>query len=121
MKKRFAHIVILALIPFVAFMEYSLTSFQHYHVTEDGLIVCHSHPYNSGEGQHGSHEHKTCDLAGFKVFDPLLLNLSEGFVFKERLPRQVYVLRSVLSDPSVAERHLYYPILRGPPVFFATI
>lgn len=98
---------------FVNFV-FANTVFMHSHVTDDGLRVCHSHPYiPSAQG----HSHSACANSAIAQFNAATAAMSASWGVA--LPQVSVTATAVVYEPAelcVQTAHALCIDTRGPPV-----
>lgn len=120
MQKKFGHIVVLLFLPLIVLFQFGQTNFVHYHITEDGNLISHSHPYQLPSGEDGAsnpgHNHSNSELIFYGSLDGAF-NEAPSLLVLEAIYTNEIVNDNLRIDFLIdTSRHSAGLFFRGPPM-----
>lgn len=119
MKNRIGHIILLTYLPLIVLFQFGQSSFVHFHITEEGKVVSHSHPYQIPSEEDGTsnpgHNHSNSELIVLGSIDGAFNESPDPLVLDGILINVVKndnLVREYLARPKhIFKSHFF----RGPP------
>ncbi len=111
--------LLVILLPAIAWLVINSFINRHYHKLENGVIICHAHPYDKHKAENlpqESHHHTSLEFLLFGLITTPVFLLSIGFLALN-ICRQQSGKINIFSDCNIPERKSYHLFkTRAPPL-----
>jgi hypothetical protein len=112
-KHIFSRIVSILLIGIAGIYMLNYTMYTHRHITADGRVITHSHPYNKDDSKpYKSHSHSKSELLLLDAYKILIFLTGVLFLFIPAVRTMVF---PVVRETIPCRYHLNFKAIRAPP------
>lgn len=115
------HIVLQLLLPLIVIFQFGQANFIHFHVSENGKVIAHSHPYqiqdNEEEGKPSpGHHHSNSELALLQFIDGIFVDDCEEVIYVHKKETEYSIPKLQFQNSYASINSWNNRLLRGPPL-----